>query len=146
MSLLPSITEIIFALGAGDDVVEVTFECDFPPEARSRRIVSALTAGLTPGQIDAEVRSRLAAGEDLYLLDADALGELNRSSPRICARCVRWTSAMSTGAGVPGLPGGGAHRRPGHAERGAGLHLHGGPARGSRVGGAPVGRCVGGPA
>ena len=40
VSLLPSTTEILFALGAEDDVVGVTFECDFPPQARSRRIVS----------------------------------------------------------------------------------------------------------
>jgi len=52
VSLLPSITEILFALGGGDDVVGVTFERNFPPEARSRRIVSisALPAGLTPAQ------------------------------------------------------------------------------------------------
>ncbi|MGH8999357.1 MAG: cobalamin-binding protein, partial [Acidimicrobiia bacterium] len=71
VSLLPSATEILFAVGAGDDVVGVTFECDFPPEARTRRIVSTtnLPEGLTPGQIDAEVRARIAAGEDLYRLD-----------------------------------------------------------------------------
>ena len=40
VSLLPSATEILFELGVGDDVVGVTFECDFPPEARQRRIVS----------------------------------------------------------------------------------------------------------
>ncbi|MGI8685326.1 MAG: cobalamin-binding protein, partial [Acidimicrobiales bacterium] len=40
VSLLPSATEILFALGLGDEVVGVTFECDHPPEARSRRIVS----------------------------------------------------------------------------------------------------------
>jgi iron complex transport system substrate-binding protein len=39
VSLLPSTTEILFAIGAGDHVVGVTFECNFPPEARSRRIV-----------------------------------------------------------------------------------------------------------
>jgi ABC-type Fe3+-hydroxamate transport system substrate-binding protein len=43
VSLLPSTTEILFAIGAGDDVVGVTFECDFPPEACSRRIVSTST-------------------------------------------------------------------------------------------------------
>ncbi len=58
-----------------------------------RRIVSisALTAGLTPAQIDAEVRSRLAAGEDLYRLDADALGELNPDlilTQDLCAVCA----------------------------------------------------------
>jgi iron complex transport system substrate-binding protein len=75
VSLLPSATEILFAVGAGADVVGVTFECDFPPEARQRRIVSntSLPEGLTPAQIDAEVRARLAAGEDLYTLDEGAL-------------------------------------------------------------------------
>src|SRR5438874_9748874 len=68
VSLLPSTTEILFAIGAGDDVVGVTFECDHPPEARSRRIVSTTTLpeGLSPAEIDAEVKARLAAGDDLY--------------------------------------------------------------------------------
>ncbi len=63
------------------------------PEARSRRIVSisALPAGLTPAQIDTEVRSRLAAGQDLYRLDADALGELDPDlilTQELCAVCA----------------------------------------------------------
>jgi iron complex transport system substrate-binding protein len=79
VSLLPSATEICFALGAGDDVVGVTFECDYPAEARNRRIVSttALPEGLTPGEIDVFVRARVAAGEDLYHLDAGALRDLD---------------------------------------------------------------------
>lgn len=93
MSLLPSTTEILFAVGAGDDVVGVTFECDFPPEARSRRIVSTstLSAGLTPRQIDVEVRSRLAAGEDLYRLDEGALRDLDPDlvvTQDLCAVCA----------------------------------------------------------
>jgi len=78
VSLLPSATEILFALGRGDDVVGVTFECDHPSEARSRRIVStsALPEGLTPGAIDALVRERLARGEDLYHLDRGALASI----------------------------------------------------------------------
>jgi iron complex transport system substrate-binding protein len=50
VSLLPSTTEILFAIGAGDDVVGVTFECDFPADARTRRIVStsAMPEGLSP--------------------------------------------------------------------------------------------------
>ncbi len=74
VSLLPSATEICFALGGGEDVVGVTFECDFPAAARTRRIVSttALPEGLTPGEIDAAVRRMVAAGEDLYHLDAGA--------------------------------------------------------------------------
>ncbi|MDQ1614949.1 MAG: iron complex transport system substrate-binding protein [Actinomycetota bacterium] len=79
VSLLPSTTEILFAIGAGEDVVGVTFECDHPPAARERRIVStsALTPGLTVAEIDAEVRTRLGAGEDLYRLDEGALRDLN---------------------------------------------------------------------
>jgi iron complex transport system substrate-binding protein len=93
VSLLPSATEILFAVGAGADVVGVTFECDFPPEARARRIVSTtrLPEGLTPGQIDAEVRARLAAGEDLYRLDEGALRDIDPDlvvTQDLCAVCA----------------------------------------------------------
>jgi len=93
VSLLPSATEILFAVGAGGDVVGVTFECDHPPEARSRRIVSTtnLPEGLTPGEIDAAVRARLAAGEDLYRLDEDALADLDPDlvvTQDLCAVCA----------------------------------------------------------
>ncbi|HET6987389.1 MAG TPA: cobalamin-binding protein [Kribbella sp.] len=92
-SLLPSATEICFALGAGDDVVGVTFECDYPAAARTRRIVSttALPEGLAPGEIDAFVRQRVAAGEDLYHLDAGALRELDPDvviTQDLCAVCA----------------------------------------------------------
>ena len=93
MSLLPSATETLFAIGAGDDVVGVTFECDFPPEARERRIVSTSTLpeGLTPAGIDAAVSAALAAGEDLYRLDAGALAGLDASlvvTQDLCAVCA----------------------------------------------------------
>jgi iron complex transport system substrate-binding protein len=93
VSLLPSTTEILFAIGAGDHVVGVTFECNFPPEARSRRIVSTSTLpnGLTPGEIDAEVRARVAAGEDLYRLDEGALRDLDPDvvvTQDLCAVCA----------------------------------------------------------
>jgi iron complex transport system substrate-binding protein len=93
VSLLPSTTEILFAIGGGDDVVGVTFECDFPLEARSRRIVStsSLPEGLSPAAIDAEVRSRINAGEDLYHLDEGALRELGPDlvvTQDLCAVCA----------------------------------------------------------
>ena len=64
VSLLPSTTEILFAIGAGDDVVGVTFECDYPEEARSRTIVStsAMPEGLTPREIDTYVVGAMARG------------------------------------------------------------------------------------
>ena len=93
VSLLPSATEILFAVGAGDDVMGVTFECDFPEAARSRRIVSttALPEGLTPSEIDAAVRGRIAAGEDLYTLDEGALRALAPDlvvTQDLCAVCA----------------------------------------------------------
>ncbi len=93
VSLLPSATEILFAVGAGDDVVGVTFECDHPEEARSRTIVSttALPPGLAPAEIDAAVRSRISAGEDLYRLDEGALQSLDPDlvvTQDLCAVCA----------------------------------------------------------
>ena len=93
VSLLPSTTEILFALGAGPDVVGVTFECDYPAEARTRRVVSntTLPAGLTPEQIDHEVRARVAAGEDLYHLDEDSLRDVDADlvvTQDLCAVCA----------------------------------------------------------
>ncbi|MFB6726173.1 cobalamin-binding protein [Kribbella sp. NPDC056345] len=101
VSLLPSATEICFALGAGDSVVGVTFECDYPAAARTRRIVSTTTLpeGLTPGEIDAVVRARVAAGEDLYKLDAGALQDLNPDviiTQDLCAACALDTTDVSS--------------------------------------------------
>src|SRR3954447_24477229 len=93
VSLLPSTTEILFAIGAGDDVVGVTFECDFPPEARTRPIVStsAMPAGLTPGEIDDFVVAAMARGDDLYHLDEGALAGLDADlvvTQDLCAVCA----------------------------------------------------------
>ena len=93
VSLLPSATEILFQLGLGDDVVGVTFECDFPPEAKTKRIVStsALPEGLTPSQIDEIVKQRMVAGEDLYRLDRDAFADIDPTlviTQDLCAVCA----------------------------------------------------------
>jgi iron complex transport system substrate-binding protein len=79
VSLLPSATEIVYALGLGDDLAGVTFECDEPPSARAEKtiVVGGLdTSAMTPGDIDRYVRTQLAAGEDLYTLHAQALAGL----------------------------------------------------------------------
>lgn len=76
VSLLPSATEIVFALGLGDDLEGVSFECDFPPEAREKTVVSgtALSADLdSSAAIDAAVRQRLTEGEPIYTLDRDRI-------------------------------------------------------------------------
>ncbi len=79
VSLLPSATEIVYALGLGDDLAGVTFECDEPPAARAEKaiVVGGLdTSGMAPGEIDRYVRGQLAAGRDLYTLHARALAGL----------------------------------------------------------------------
>ena len=93
VSLLPSTTEILFAVGAGDDVVGVTFECDHPPEARERRIVStsAMPEGLDAMAIDDYVVAAMHAGEDLYHLDEGALADLDADlvvTQDLCAVCA----------------------------------------------------------
>jgi iron complex transport system substrate-binding protein len=93
VSLLPSTTEILFAIGAGDDVVGVTFECDHPPEARTRTIVStsAMPEGLAPAEIDAFVASAISRGQDLYHLDEGALAGLDADlvvTQDLCAVCA----------------------------------------------------------
>ncbi|NDA77726.1 MAG: hypothetical protein EBY07_07990 [Actinobacteria bacterium] len=94
VSLLPSTTEIVFDLGLGDDLLGVTFECNYPPTARVGReiVVGGMdTKHLDPIEIDELVRRRLAAGDELYTLDEDALSRcdpdliLSQDLCRVCA-------------------------------------------------------------
>ncbi len=105
VSLLPSVTEIVFAIGAGDALVGVTHECDFPERART---LPVLTSSLLPAEvqtapgsplppvgnanaIDRHVRASVHNGSSLYALD-DAL--LARLAPdviitqELCAVCA----------------------------------------------------------
>lgn len=94
VSLLPSATEIVFELGLGEDLLGVTFECNFPVQAREGReiVVSGMdTHNLTPLQIDNLVRERVAAGQELYKLDDDALARCNPDlilSQDLCRVCA----------------------------------------------------------
>jgi iron complex transport system substrate-binding protein len=78
-SLLPSATEIVYALGLGDSVVGITHECDFPVEARSKRVVvtSRLSHTKDPAEIDRLVREYTDRGESIYRVDGEALRELD---------------------------------------------------------------------
>ncbi|MEH1015339.1 ABC transporter substrate-binding protein [Micromonospora sp. CPCC 206060] len=79
VSLLPSATEIVYALGLGDDLIGVTFECELPAADRGHKTVvvgGRDTRGMTPTEIDDYVRAQLAAGADLYTLHSDALAGL----------------------------------------------------------------------
>ncbi len=74
-SLLPSATEILFELGAADSVAGVTFECDFPPEARTKRVVvrTRLEHSEDPVEIDRQVQDFVSRGESLYEIDRAAV-------------------------------------------------------------------------
>ncbi|HEV3086871.1 MAG TPA: ABC transporter substrate-binding protein [Candidatus Elarobacter sp.] len=93
VSLLPSATEILFGIGAGERVVGVTHECDFPEEAKSR---PALTSSLLPHELDAagidrHVRARVHEGSSLYGLDDAKLAALEPDlivTQELCAVCA----------------------------------------------------------
>ncbi len=80
LSLLPSATEIVYALGLGDDLVGVTAECDFPADATTKPVAvrSTLPQGrpLSAGETDALVRERVDARSPLYALDRDLVRQL----------------------------------------------------------------------
>jgi iron complex transport system substrate-binding protein len=93
VSLVPSATETLFALGLGAEVVAVTHECDHPPAARELPRVTrdALPTGLTAGQVDAAVRARTEQGESIYELDGELLHELRPDlivTQSLCAVCA----------------------------------------------------------
>lgn len=78
VSLLPSATEILFALGLDEEIVGVSHECDFPPRARTKPVVihSRLPHDALPSEIDRLVREYVSRGESLYAVDAAALERL----------------------------------------------------------------------
>jgi len=78
VSLLPSATEILFALGFDREVAGVSHECDFPEQARTKRVViqSRIPHDAAPAEIDRLVREYVSRGESLYAVDAQALEEL----------------------------------------------------------------------
>jgi iron complex transport system substrate-binding protein len=108
VSLLPSATEIVYALGLGDDLVGVTFECDEPPAARTDKTIvvgGRDTSGMTPREIDDYVRAQLAAGADLYTLHERALADLRPElilTQDLCRVCALPTGQVQDALGYLG--------------------------------------------
>jgi iron complex transport system substrate-binding protein len=93
VSLVPSATETLFALGLGPDVIAVTHECDYPPAARELPKITrdVLPSGLSAGEIDAAVKERTLAGLSIYELDADLLRDLRPDlivTQELCSVCA----------------------------------------------------------
>jgi len=109
-SLVPSSTEMLFALGLGDQVVAVTHECDFPPEAAALPHLSetVIPPGLSPSEIDAEVKRIVGRGEPLYRLRSEVLEEARPDlivAQDVCAVCaVSYDDVVSIAARLPGRP------------------------------------------
>jgi iron complex transport system substrate-binding protein len=110
VSLVPHATELLFALGLGDQVVGVTHECDFPEEARERQPVTrnVLDDGLSPSEIDRAVRERTEQGESIYELDEELVRELEpdlivtQALCHVCAVSVDQVQALAQT--LPGPP------------------------------------------
>ncbi len=93
VSLVPSATEMLFALGLGGDLVAVTHECDFPPEADELPKVTrnVLAPNLTSAEIDAAVKERTLQGESIYELDVELLHSLRPDlivTQALCSVCA----------------------------------------------------------
>jgi iron complex transport system substrate-binding protein len=110
VSLVPHATELLFALGLGDQVVGVTHECDHPLEALDRARVTrdVLPAGLSAGEIDAAVRERTLAGESIYELDRELLAELEPDlivTQELCPVCaVSYDEVAAIAKELPSQP------------------------------------------
>jgi iron complex transport system substrate-binding protein len=93
VSLVPSATEMLFALGLGADLIAVTHECDYPPAARDLPKVTSdvLPAGLSSAEIDAAVKQRTLEGKSIYELDETMLRELQPDlivTQALCSVCA----------------------------------------------------------
>jgi iron complex transport system substrate-binding protein len=110
ISLVPSATEMLFALGLGPDLIAVTHECDYPPAARELARVTRdlLPPGLTSAQIDAAVKERTLAGESIYELDGEALHELRPDlivTQALCSVCaVSYDDVRAIAEGIETRP------------------------------------------
>jgi len=108
-SLLPSATELLFAIGAGPDVVGITHECDWPPDARGLPVLTASLidhAGSGSGEIDRHVHAAVHQGSGIYALDAGRLSELRPDlivTQELCEVCA--VSYRQVESAVRELPG-----------------------------------------
>jgi iron complex transport system substrate-binding protein len=93
VSLVPSATEMLFALGLGDEVTAVTHECDHPPQVLELPKVTrdVIGPGLGPAEIDRAVRELTEQGRAIYELDEAALRDLQPDlivTQALCAVCA----------------------------------------------------------
>src|SRR4051812_40381721 len=93
VSLVPSATEMLFALGVGDEVTAVTHECDYPARVLDLPKVTrdVIGPGLAPAEIDRAVRELTEQGRSIYELDEAALRRLQPDlivTQALCTVCA----------------------------------------------------------
>lgn len=102
---------MLFALGLGDQVVAVTHECDYPPEAMAKHHLtrSLIPEGLSAGEIDTEVRRLTGEGRHLYELDEPTLAELDVDlivTQAVCEVCaVSYDDVVAVAGRLESKPG-----------------------------------------
>lgn len=93
VSLLPSATEIVCALGLESSLVGISHDCDYPPQVRLRSVLSdaIVTTDLPSGRIEARIRGQVHRGKSVYHLDAEQLAALRPDlifTQELCAVCA----------------------------------------------------------
>ncbi len=93
VSLLPSATEIVYALGLGESLAARTHECDYPAKVREKPVItrSILPEGLSSCEIDAAVREQLNGSHSLYTIDRDLLASIRPDvilTQQLCDVCA----------------------------------------------------------
>ncbi|HWD09192.1 MAG TPA: cobalamin-binding protein [Actinomycetota bacterium] len=121
VSLLPSATEILFALGLGDDVLGVTHECDWPAEARTKPVLlhSALPTAAEPAEIDRLVSASLSDGHSLYRLDHEAVASIEPDlviTQNLCSVCALPSGEVEEALALLGSPANVVSLDPGSLE------------------------------
>jgi iron complex transport system substrate-binding protein len=110
-SLLPSATEILYALGLGDSVVGVTHECDFPPEAAKKPVLihPRVDPAAPPAELDRQVRELMSRSESIYAVDDALLRSLAPDliiTQDLCHVCAASPDDLGTAlARMPSPPG-----------------------------------------
>ncbi|HEY8740861.1 MAG TPA: cobalamin-binding protein [Candidatus Dormibacteraeota bacterium] len=109
VSLLPSATEILFAVGAGPEVVGVTHECDHPAQTAGLPVLTSnalIHEGHSPEGIDRHIQSAVHAGSSIYRLDERLLRELAPDlivTQELCEVCaVAYTEVERAARRLPG--------------------------------------------
>ncbi|MCS7127011.1 MAG: ABC transporter substrate-binding protein [Thaumarchaeota archaeon] len=108
VSLVPSVTETLYALGLHDEVVGISYACPNPSPNHHRRVVVRPvldTDGMSQWEIDVAVREHLSSGKPLYVVDYDAIAELDPDLifvQDLCHVCAVTTPQVSV-EGVTGI-------------------------------------------